>query len=132
MRSLVLFLTAAALWPSFAHPRVCPPTAPTPGAPVWFDFQVASPAQFVSADGILPFPDATLNQRRPFTSDFALVQFFVDSSGVPVATSLKILVQPAGLVAESVASAVQRWRYKPAVAKGCHVPQLVQSALRWK
>lgn len=132
MRSLVLFLAAASLWPSFAHLRACPPTPPTPCAPVWFDFQVAPPAQFVSADGVLPFPDATLNQRRPFTSDFALVQFVVDSNGVPVATSLKLLVQPVGLVADSVASAVQRWRYKPAVAKGCHVPQLVQSALRWK
>jgi hypothetical protein len=90
LRSHVLFLVAASLWPSFAHPRVC-----------------------------------------PFTSDFALVQFVVGSRGVPVATSLTLLVQPVGLVADSVASAVQRWRDKPAVANGCHVPQLVQRALRW-
>lgn len=110
----------------------CPPPPPIAGSPVWFEYQVDQPAQFIPADTVLPFPDVSLNQRAPHTADFALAQFIVDTSGVPIAKSLKILMRPEGLVADSVAAAVLRWRYQPARARGCRVPQLVQSALRWK
>jgi hypothetical protein len=132
MRGPVVVLIVALLQSSFTEAQVCPPAPPSAGAPAWFEFQVETHAQFIPGGGELPFPDATLNQRTPYPSDYALVQFIVDTSGVPIAKSLKILMRPEGLVADSVGAAVPRWRFQPAMARGCHVPQLVQIALRWK
>lgn len=131
MRRIRMLSTVALLQSTLVQAQECPPKPPA-GAPAWFDFQVETPARFVPGSGQLPFPDVTLNQGRPYPSDFALVQFIVDTSGVPVATSLKLLLRPEGLVTDSVTAAVGRWRYRPALARGCRVPQLVQTALRWK
>lgn len=131
MRPIHVLAIIALMQSTLAQGQECPPKPPA-GAPAWFDFQVETPARFVPGSGQLPFPDARLDQGRPYPSDFALVQFIVDTSGVPIAKSLKLLLRPEGLVADSVTAAVVRWRYRPAIARGCRVPQLVQTALRWK
>jgi len=118
--------------PAAARSQACPPTPAIARSPAWFEYQVEQPAHFLPAGAALPVPDVSLNQRAPYTADFALVQFIVDTSGVPIAKSLKILIRPEGLVADSVAAALIHWRYQPAKAQGCRVPQLVQSALRWR
>ena len=66
------------------------------------------------------------------SGDLALVQFIVDTAGVPNTKSVKLLQRPDALVADSVVAAAAQWRYVPAKAHGCVVPQLVQVALRWK
>jgi hypothetical protein len=126
-----MFLLLAVLRSSSVQAPVCPPSPPS-GAPAFFDFQVETPARYIADDNKLPHPDATLNQRPPFSGDFALVQFIVDTTGVPDVKSLKILRHPEGLVADSVRAAAVQWRFRPATLGGCRVPQLVQSALRWK
>jgi hypothetical protein len=111
-----------------AKPSACAANASQPR----FDFQVEQPARLVqtSADG--PVPDSTLHQRQPFTADFALVQFVVDTAGKPVSATLKMLTTPASLEKETVAASLEHWYYEPAIIKGCAVAQLVQTPLRWK
>ncbi|MBL0173552.1 MAG: hypothetical protein IPP90_23260 [Gemmatimonadaceae bacterium] len=107
----------------------CPPTSP--GRP-YFDFQVSTPAVYLGTDSTRVRPDESRHARRPYPADFALAQFVVDTIGVPVPGTLKLLMQPAGLSAESVMMAIIAWRYRPARVGACKVPQLVQAPLRWK
>lgn len=110
----------------------CPPTPPTGPAPAWFEFQVDRRARFTNTDSTIPRPDESLTERGPQAAEFALVQFMVDTAGVPVTRSFRVLRRPTGLSDESVTTAMQGWRYEPAMARGCKVPQLVQTPLRWK
>ena len=52
--------------------------------------------------------------------------------GVPRTTTLKILKTPYNVTTDSVKVLAERWRYTPAVARGCKVAQLVQTPLRWR
>ncbi len=110
----------------------CPATPPTGRAPVWFDFQVDRPVRLVGSDTTLPRPDASLRESALPAGEFALAQFVVDTAGVPEGRSLKLLKHPQGLSVEAVSSALQRWRFEPAIARSCKVPQLVMIPLRWK
>jgi hypothetical protein len=132
MANAFIALIVALVQSSFVPVAACPPKAPAPGSSVWFDFQVTTPVQFIREGSVLPFPDATLNSTRPYPPDFALVQFVVDTSGVPVPGSFRMLLRPDGLVADSVSSAMPRWRFKPALVGECRVSQVVLIALRWK
>lgn len=116
--------TAAAQAPS------CP--VPPNGAPAWFDFQVETPATFAGDTTARPFPDVTRASRRPYPPDFALAQFIVDTTGAATPTSLKLLVTPEGLSIDTVRAALPNWRFVPAKIRGCRVPQLVMTPLRWK
>lgn len=131
MRFPIVIAAFLMIHSSPAAAQACPPAAPN-GAPAWFDFQVEQRARFVRSDSLLPFPDASLDRVAPFPSDFAVVQFVVDTTGVPVPRTLRILRHPEGLVADAVNAGLTRWRFEPAMVRGCRVPQLVQSALRWK
>lgn len=112
--------------------NVCPIAPPTANAPAWFEFQVDRPARFTTATSSGPRPDTTLAEPPPHSADFALVQFIVDTAGIPQPQSMKILVRPSALRVDAVAAALPGWRYRPAMARGCTVPQLVQTPLRWK
>ena len=126
MAGIALFIVS----PLAAGAQSCPP-APN-NAPVWFDFQVDKAARFIGDTTRLPRPDASIHERQPYSESFALVQFVIDSTGKPDVSSGKMLVSPKGLVQDSVAAAMRGWRFTPAIAKGCKVPQLVQTPLRWK
>ncbi len=114
--------------------QACPPASrgtmrnglPQP----WFDFQVEVPAQFIGDRTQVPRPDVSIRMVRG-GAYFALVQFVVDTLGVPDSTSLKMLITPDGLTRNVVAAAIISWRYTPAMARGCRVSQLVQTPLRW-
>lgn len=128
---LSLLVVAAFQWPAVPVDS-CPPASATPNAPAWFDFQVDRPARFAKTAATLPRPDASLAERPPYSADFALVQFVVDTTGVPAERTLKILMRPSGLSVDAIKAALPRWRYTPAVARGCKVSQLVQTPLKWK
>ena len=81
---------------------------------------------------VLPYPDESLTERSPFSEHFALIQFIVDTTGVARPTSLKFLHAPAALDTAAVRSALGTWRFVPANAQGCLVPQLVMTPLRWR
>lgn len=108
----------------------CPPPSAFPGRP-YFDFQVDQPAVYTAKDSarIKPTEQRT---SPPYPADFALAQFVVDSLGVPVPGTLKMLMQPSGLSNDDVMLALIEWRYRSALVANCRVPQLVQTPLRWK
>jgi len=129
MTSISHWLIAALLASRFTP--LCPPNPPSPGAIVWFDFQVERAAAFEASAASRPYPDPALAPLRSDTSRFALVQFIVDTTGVPRPTSLKYLRRPAGLDTTAVRRAFATWRYTPARVQGCVVPQLVMTPLHW-
>ncbi len=115
--------------------QACPPaplSTMRDGTPApWFDFQVEVPARFIGDSTRIPRPDVAIRVARGDTNS-ALVQFVVDTLGVSVVTSLKMLITPSALTKDVVDAAIISWRYTPAMLRGCRVPQLVQTPLRWK
>jgi len=129
---MLTLLLGISLWSPFrmtAQP--CPPVPPNPAAPAWFDFQVETPARFISADTTRPVPQGLGGRADMAAPTFALVQFIVDTTGHPVVRSLRVLKRPAELDTGAVRTALARWRYTPAIVHGCRVAQLVQTPLRW-
>ena len=114
----------------FRPSEQCPPASAFPGRP-YFDFQVDRPAVYLGKDTAQIKP---IEQRpsQPYPSDFALAQCVIDSLGVPVPGTLKMLIQPAALSKELVMMALIEWRYQPARVGDCRVSQLMQTPLRWK
>lgn len=110
----------------------CPPTPKNAGATAWFSHEIDGAAQFVPDSTLFPFPDPSLNETRPFSADFALAQFVVDSTGLVRPSSLSMLVHPAALSLDAVQAILPRWRFHPATVGSCKVPQIVMVALRWK
>lgn len=108
----------------------CPPASAFQGRP-YFDFQTDKPAVYIGKDTAHIKPSAT-HASPPYPSDFALAQFVVDSLGVPIPGTLKLLLQPTGLSKDSVMLALIDWRFQPARVADCRVSQLVQTPLRWK
>ncbi len=109
----------------------CPPPSQFAGRP-YFDFQVSQPAVYLGTDSTRVRPDATQNGKPPRPPDFALAQFVVDSLGVPIPGTLKLLIKPTGFPMEVVGFAITEWRFRPARVDTCHVAQVVQTPLRWK
>ena len=124
----IVFFTGASTAAHRSEP--CPPPSAFAGHP-YFDFQVDQPAVYSAKDSAHIRPIA-LRISRPYPADFALAQFVVDSLGVPVPETLKLLVQPKQLSADDVMLALGEWRYEPARVAACRVSQLVQTPLQWK
>src|SRR5215203_5000983 len=93
VRAVLMVLTAGS--PPDRPRDPCPPPSAYPGRP-YFDFQVDQPAVYLARDSVHIKP---IEQRtsQPYPPDFALAQFVVDSLGVPVPGTLKLLIQPSGL-----------------------------------
>ncbi len=109
----------------------CPPPSQFAGRP-YFDFQVSQPAVYLGKDSTRIRPDATQNGMPRHPPDFALAQFVVDSLGVPIPGTLKLLMEPIGFPREALSFAITEWRYRPARVDTCRVAQVVQTPLRWK
>jgi hypothetical protein len=125
---VVAFLLTPAL-PLALDP--CPPPSQFAGRP-YFEFQVSQPAVYLAADSTSVRPDPTQNGVPPHPPEFALAQFVVDSVGVPIPGTLKLLIKPTGFPTEAVGFAITEWRYRPARVNECRVAQVVQTPLRWK
>ena len=98
-------------------PRACP----TQG---FFDFQVDRPAAFVPDSLVSPRP-VEPTDTRPSN----VVQFHVDTAGIPDTTSFRVLwVADASLVADARA-VLSKWRFTPASVGSCKVMQLIQTAI---
>jgi len=93
----------------------------------YFEFQVEVPAQWLPDSTVTPRPDPS---RGVETRDLlALVQFVVDSAGVPVPRTYKILRARDRDLAEAGRRVVATWRFRPARIGSCSVAQLVQTPL---
>lgn len=115
-----LCLLAAA--PTLARGQECA-VSPLP----YFEFQVEVPAQWLPDSGATPHPDPGRDiEARELP---ALVQFVVDSAGVPDPRTYKILRARDRELAEAGRRVVATWRFRPARIAACSVAQLVQTPL---
>jgi hypothetical protein len=90
---------------------------------VHFEYQTSPPARWLpdSAVAVHPTPEV----RNPPN----LVQFVVDTLGVPQRSTFKVLkVSDSTIVLEARRSLAQ-WRFSPATLNGCRVKQLVQTPI---
>lgn len=93
-----------------------------------FEFQVDVPASAIP-DSTHPHPAADRFAARKDDPEAIIVQFVVDTSGVPIARSFKILKSPSPALSDSVRAVFSLWRFTPSRRGACHVPQLVQTAV---
>jgi hypothetical protein len=117
--STVCLLAAA---PTLGHAQECR-VSPLP----YFEFQVEVPAQWLPDSSVTPRPAPARGveaQELP-----ALVQFVVDSAGVPHPRTYKILKARDPELAEAGRTVVGTWRFRPARIGSCAVAQLVQTPL---
>lgn len=93
----------------------------------FFEFQVEIPARFLSDSTVSPQPKGEPGVRA--TQLPALVQFVVDTAGVPDPRSYRVLSARDPQLAADGLDALPRWRFSPARLGQCPVPQLVQTPL---
>jgi hypothetical protein len=97
--------------------RLCPDST------TFFEFQVGVAARWI-ADTTL-----TVHPLAATPSPPNLVQFVVDTAGVPVIRAFHALkVTDPDLVTEARRSLAQ-WRFTPAVLDGCNVRRLIQTPI---
>ena len=119
--SLVIVLSAAA---SDASAQAC-------AAPVHpsFEFQVDQPAAYLGHTTQIPRPAHDRFMRIREHPEALVVQFVVDTLGVPDLRSFHVLQSPSTVAADSVRTALLSWRFSFAMRAGCRVPQVVQTAV---
>lgn len=129
MRTRALYLAAALLAavggraPAAAAQACAPPARPA------LEFQVERPAAFLGDTTRVPRPAPVQISDARAHPKVLLVQFVVDTRGVPDPRSFKVLRSPSAAATDSARAALADWRYTPAVLYGCRVPQLVQTAV---
>ena len=93
-----------------------------------FEFQVDVPASAIP-DSTHPHPAANRFAAKTDDPDAIIVQFVVDTAGVPLPASLRVLRAPSPQIADSVRIALPGWRFTPARQGSCRVAQLVQTTV---
>lgn len=93
-----------------------------------FEFQVDMPASAIP-DSTHPHPAANRFAARKDDPEAIIVQFVVDTSGVPIARSFQILKSPSPALSDSLRAVFSLWRFTPSRQGACKVPQLVQTAV---
>lgn len=94
-----------------------------------FDFQVSEPARYIDQRGVSPRPvrdPAAVAKNR---SDTIIVQFVVDTAGKTVSRSINVLRIRDISQSLKIREVADRWLFRPAVANGCKVSQIVQTAI---
>jgi len=119
--SVVIVLSAAV---SGASAQVC-------AAPVhpFFEFQVDQPAAYIGDTTQIPRPAQDRFMRIREHPEILVVQFVVDTLGVPNPRSFHVLQSLSTVAPDSVKTALSKWRFSSAILAGCRVPQLVQTAV---
>ncbi len=92
----------------------------TENPPTYFEFQIEKPARRIPSTGYPIRPIAENGQAR------VLVQFVVDTAGVPLIRTFKVLKSTAEASSFAVREALKTIRYYPAEINGKRVHQLVQ------
>jgi hypothetical protein len=123
----VLAIHGLVLAVSGAVPRALRAQGCEPPAYPYFEFQVTERAQFVPDSTVSPHPSArSVPDAR---AEPALVQFVVDSLGVPEQRTYKFVAGRDPELAADGRRVVMQWRFRPARVGNCRVPQLVQVLL---
>ena len=97
--------------------------APMSDEQVYFEFQVERPVKLRADSYTLRYPDL---MRASRTNGEVLAQFIVDTNGVAVAGTFKVLKSTHVLFAQAVRDALPDMRFTAAMLGGKRVPQLVQ------
>jgi hypothetical protein len=90
-----------------------------------FDFQVSRLATYIVDTAVHPRP----SPERMIPQPPLIVKFIVDTNGRVDSTTFEILLAKSHGVADSARSALHLWRYTPALAGRCKVPQLIQAVI---
>jgi hypothetical protein len=85
-----------------------------------FEFQVDQPARFIDDGKTSPKP-------MPRGDASTLIQFVVDTIGVPVDKTYRVLKSVSVDFTNDVLKAASSWRFEPATKGSCKVPQLFQT-----
>lgn len=99
------------------------PSAAQPPAKPMVEFQIDSQATLVAGTATPRYPEALLATR---TNGSGQAQFVVDSSGLVIRETLKIVGASHPAISESIARAAASARFKPAHVDGRAVKQLVR------
>jgi outer membrane biosynthesis protein TonB len=102
-------------------------TEPDSGEPM-LAFQVDKPAMGRDGNAIPGYPSLLESSH---VEGSVLVQFVVDTLGHADMQSFKVLEASNDLFAQSVESALPKWRFYPAEARGRKVKQIVQLPLKF-
>ena len=119
----ILMTGLALCLPAAASGQAC-----TPRADPVFEFEVDVPASTIP-DSTHPHPAADRFAAKITDPDAIIVQFVVDTAGVPLPSSFKVLKAPSQPVADSARIAFPGWRFTPARKDNCLVAQLVQTTV---
>lgn len=92
---------------------------------VFFEFQVEQRASLLPGSYVLRYPDML---REGKISGEVLAQFVVDTNGVALPETFKVLKSTHDLFTQSVKDALGDMRFSPAAIAGKHVKQLVQQS----
>ncbi|MES2177550.1 MAG: hypothetical protein V4550_06760 [Gemmatimonadota bacterium] len=92
----------------------CPPS-------IFFEFQVENPARFIVDSSVVVQPTKRVPNPRN------LVQFVIDTAGVVMPNSFKVLRATDAAVVTEARETHQRWHYQPATIAGRPVCQFVQT-----
>jgi hypothetical protein len=103
------------------------PMRECPDSTTFFEFQVVAaggkPTRWIEDTALAVYPvPATRNPAN-------LVQFVVDTAGVPVARSFHPLKVTDTAVVAAARQSLAQWRFTPAVRDGCKVRQLIQTPI---
>jgi len=96
---------------------------PTSGQQMYFEFQVERPATLRPGTDALRYPDILRASR---TSGEVLAQFIVDTNGVALPETFRVLKSTHVLFTQAVRDGLPNMRFTPATIGGRPVPQLVQ------
>jgi hypothetical protein len=127
MRPLVsafILVASGGVFASVARAQACtPPARPS------FEFQVERPAAYTGDTTRVPRPARQQVRDVRARPEVLLVQFVVDTLGVPDPRSFRVLQTPSAGAADSARAALPDWRFTPAELRGCRVPQVVQTVV---
>jgi hypothetical protein len=105
-----------------------PACKPLADKDVYFEYQVNRPAVYIESDTKASHPVSS-SASSVAKGTGLVAQFVVDTLGKPDPRSFKILRAPNDAAASAARDALSEWRFIPATAQGCKVPQLVQTEL---
>ena len=91
-----------------------------------FEFQTERAAAYIGDSTMVPRP-VTTRVADAHAYPEVLVQFVVDTLGVPDPATLHTLRTSSRAAADSVRQVLTAWRFSPALESGCKVPQIVQT-----
>jgi protein TonB len=129
LAAVLLGAALAACASSSTRPAASSPSATVQGAPraesdgPFFEFQVEKPARELKGTCPPKYPE---DLRAAHTTGKVLVQFLVDTAGMPEPSTFKILQSSHGAFSAAVQEALPCMRFSPASIKGRRVRQLVQ------